>query len=80
MYLESSVSDSYFGCLNDFVWFLNLSLNGPPVLPMYIFVSFPWFIVALYTTEDMRHFPRRGQFAFILQLQDFSQNLGPFAE
>ena len=29
---------SYFWCLNDFVWFLNLSLKGPPVLPIYVLV------------------------------------------
>ena len=46
-YFDSSVSFSYFWCLNDFVWFLNLSLKGPPVLPIYVLVWFPCVTVAL---------------------------------
>ena len=75
MYFESTVSVSYFWCLNDFEWFLNLFLKVPPVLPIYMLVCELCFTMALYTSADFRHSPRRGQSVFTLQLQFFSGSL-----
>ena len=71
IYLESSVSFSYFWLRKDLVWFRYLSLKGPPVLPMYVLVTFWCDIDALYITAGVRQFPRRGQSALALQLQFF---------
>ena len=38
IYFESSVSFSYFLCLNDFLWLLSRSLKVGWLIPMYVFL------------------------------------------
>ena len=56
MYLESSVSFSFFLCLNDLLCVLYLSLDFVPVIPIYETCSFSEDSVALYVMQLDRQF------------------------
>ena len=68
IYLESSVSFERFSCRNDIVWLRYLSLNMPPVRPMYDFSESSVVTVASYTIDLTLHMPRRGHSPFFWQL------------
>ena len=68
MYLESSVSFSYFSWLNDLLWLLYLSLNVVLVNPIYATCSFSKDTVALYIMQLERQFPSSGHLVGCLQL------------
>ena len=53
------------------MWPCHLVLNGPPVLPMYYFISFFVVTVALYITFFVRHLLSIGHWFLSLQLQSY---------
>ena len=77
MYELRVVSCAYFSCLNDFLWFPSLFLNGGAVIPTYFSVA-PSLeeTVAWYTMFFSRHCPSKGQTAFFGQLHVLTLGLG----